>query len=56
MDTTHFYSTLASSLPGTRNGFFKSVNWTEEKISFLEGILNENPEVYLDEIIVAYFK
>jgi hypothetical protein len=30
IDTTHFYNTLASSVPGIGNGFAKSVNWTEE--------------------------
>jgi hypothetical protein len=56
IDTAHFYNTLASSVPGTGNGFVKSVNWTEEKTSFLVAILNENPEFYLDEIFDAYFK
>jgi hypothetical protein len=56
IDTTHFYTTLASSVPGIGNGFVKSVNWTEEKTSFLVAILNENPEFYLDEIVDAYFK
>jgi hypothetical protein len=56
IDTTHFYNTLASSVPGVGNGFVKSVNWTEEKASFLVAILNENPEFYLDEIGDAYFK
>jgi hypothetical protein len=56
IDTTHFYNTLASSVRGTGNGFFKSVNWTEEKTSFLVAILNENPEFYLDKIVDAYFK
>jgi hypothetical protein len=56
IDTIHFYNTLASSVPGIGNEFVKSVNWTEEKISFLVAILNENPEFYLDEIIDAYFK
>jgi hypothetical protein len=56
IDTTHFYSTLASSVPCTGNGFVKSVNWTEEKTSFLVAILNENPEFYLDEIVDAYLK
>jgi hypothetical protein len=44
IDTTHFYNTLASSVAGTRNGFVRSVNWTEEKTSFLVALLNENPE------------
>jgi hypothetical protein len=56
IDTIHFYNTLASSVPGIGNEFVKSVNWTEEKISFLVAILNENPEFYLDEIVDAYFK
>jgi hypothetical protein len=56
IDTTHFYSTLASYVPGTGNGFVKSVNWTEEKTSFLVATLNKNPEFYLDEIVDAYFK
>jgi hypothetical protein len=42
IDTTHFYNTLASSVQGIFNGFVKSVNWTEEKTSFLVAILNEN--------------
>jgi hypothetical protein len=56
INTTHFYNTLASSVPGIGNGFVKSVNWTEEKTSFIVAILNENPEFYLDEIVDAYFK
>jgi hypothetical protein len=56
IDTTHFYNTLASSIPGIGNGFVKSVNWTEEKTSFLVAILNENPEFYLDEIVDAYLR
>jgi hypothetical protein len=56
IDTTHFYTTLASSVPGKGNGFVKSVHWKEEKTSFLVAILNENPEFYLDEIVDAYFK
>jgi hypothetical protein len=55
IDTTHFYNTLASYVPGIGNGFVKSVNWTEET-SFLVEILNENPEFDLDEIVDAYFK
>jgi hypothetical protein len=35
IDTTHFYNTLASSVPGIGNKFVKSVNWTEEKYHFL---------------------
>jgi hypothetical protein len=34
IDTTHFYNTLASSVPGIGNGFVKSVTWTEEKNHF----------------------
>jgi hypothetical protein len=34
IDTTHFYNTLASSVPGIGNGFVESVNWTEEKNRF----------------------
>jgi hypothetical protein len=34
IDTTHFYNTLALSVPGIGNGFVKSVNWTEEKNHF----------------------
>jgi hypothetical protein len=56
IDATHFYSALASSVPGIRNEFVKSVNWTEENTSFLVAILNRNPEFYLDEIVDAYFK
>jgi transposase len=56
INTTHYYNTLASSVPGIGNGFVKSVNWTEEKSSFFVAILNENLEFYLDEIIDAYFK
>jgi hypothetical protein len=56
IDTTHFYNTLASSVPGIGNRFIKSVNWTEEKTSFLVAILNENPEFYLDEIVDSYIK
>jgi hypothetical protein len=56
IDTTHFYNTITSSVPGIGNEFVKSVNWTEEKTSFLVAILNENPEFYLGEIVYAYFK
>jgi hypothetical protein len=56
IDTTHFYNTLPSFVPGIGNEFVKSVNWTEGKISFLLAIFNENPEFYLDEIVDAYFK
>jgi hypothetical protein len=56
IDTIHLYNTLVSSVPGIGNEFVKSVNWTEENISFLLAILKENPEFYLDEIVDAYYK
>jgi hypothetical protein len=37
IDTTHFYNTLASFVPGIGNGFVKSVNWTEEKTIISRG-------------------
>jgi hypothetical protein len=51
IDTTHFYSTLASSVPGIGNGFVKSVNWTEEKTSFLiPGNLVRSKSISLVEV------